>query len=70
MTGRGAGCRGSRLVPVAANGMPAFAQYKADGKPWSLNVLEIQGDRIAALTFFLDVENIFPRFDLPMTLAR
>lgn len=70
MTGRGAGCRGSTLVPVAANGMPAFAQYKADGKAWSLNVLDIQGDKIAALTFFLDVEHLFPRFDLPMILAR
>ena len=29
--GPGAGCRGSRLVPTAANGSPAFAQYKPSG---------------------------------------
>ena len=29
--GQGAGCRGSRLVPTAANGSPAFAQYKPSG---------------------------------------
>src|SRR5688572_13603276 len=28
LTGPGAGCRGSRLVPVAASGSPAFAQYR------------------------------------------
>src|SRR3954468_6748689 len=38
--GIGAGCRGSRLVPVAANGMPAFGQYRAAAgggyEPWAL----------------------------------
>ena len=29
--GPGIGCRGSRLVPTAANGSPAFAQYKPSG---------------------------------------
>jgi RNA polymerase sigma-70 factor (ECF subfamily) len=28
--GPGIGCRGSRLVPVEANGMPAFGQYQAE----------------------------------------
>ena len=43
MLGRGAACRGSRLLPVAASGAPAFAQYKpAPGggyTPWALLVL-------------------------------
>lgn len=72
MVGRGAACRGSKLVPAPACGLPAFAQYKPDGaggySAWSINVLEVQGDRIASLTFFLDVETLFPRFGLPLAL--
>ncbi len=72
MTGRGAACRGSRLVPAPACGLPAFAQYKPDEgggySAWSINVLEIEGDRIVGLTFFLDVEALFPRFGLPLVL--
>jgi RNA polymerase sigma-70 factor (ECF subfamily) len=68
--GPGAGCRGSRVVPtVAANGSPAFGQYKPspDGgrEPWSLQVLELSGDRISGITFFLDTARFFPMFGLP-----
>ena len=67
--GRGCGCRGSRLVPVAANGSPAFAQYRGDGRtPWALVVLELEGERIAGWTSFLDTATLFPRFGLPPTL--
>ncbi|HEU4383943.1 MAG TPA: sigma-70 family RNA polymerase sigma factor [Anaeromyxobacteraceae bacterium] len=71
--GRGIGCRGSRLVPVAANGLPAFAQYRPGEpgrphQPWSLVVLELSGDRIAAMTHFLDTATLFPRFGLPSEL--
>jgi RNA polymerase sigma-70 factor, ECF subfamily len=70
--GRGIGCKGSRLVPVQANGSPAFAQYKpaADGgfDAWSLQVLEISDGRIAGICFFLDVEWLFPLFGLPSRL--
>ena len=70
--GPGIGCRGSRVVPApAANGLPAFGQYKPneDGghSPWALQVLRIEGGRIAELTFFLDTERIFPLFGLPLT---
>jgi RNA polymerase sigma-70 factor (ECF subfamily) len=73
LAGRGAACRGSKLVPVNANGQPAFAQYKpgADGQPhqaWALAVLELQGNRIASWTSFLDTESLFPLFGLPLTL--
>jgi RNA polymerase sigma-70 factor (ECF subfamily) len=70
--GPGAGCRGSRVIPtVAANGAPAFGQYKpsASGSgydPWALQVLEISGGRIVELTFFLDTERVFPLFGLPL----
>jgi RNA polymerase sigma-70 factor (ECF subfamily) len=70
--GPGNGCRGSRMLPVeSANGAPAFGQYKpsesgAGYEPWALQVLEIEGGRIVELTFFLDVEKLFPRFGLPL----
>ena len=73
--GRGAVCRGSRLVPTSACGSPAFGQYHDDGSggplhPWSLIVLEVSGGRIAAMTHFLDAKTLFPRFGLPMELPR
>jgi RNA polymerase sigma-70 factor (ECF subfamily) len=71
--GRGAGCRGSRLVPTSASGSPAFGQYRpgehgGPHKPWSLIVLELSGDRIAAMTHFLETDVLFPRFGLPLEL--
>jgi RNA polymerase sigma-70 factor (ECF subfamily) len=72
--GPGAGCRGSRVIPtVAANGSPAFGQYKPSdsGKgydPWALQVLEVADDRIVEFTFFLDTERVFPLFGLPPRL--
>jgi RNA polymerase sigma-70 factor (ECF subfamily) len=70
--GPGIGCEGSRLLPISASGSPAFAQYKpAPGggwDPWSLQVLELDGDRIAGITFFLDTERFFPLFGLPAHL--
>jgi RNA polymerase sigma-70 factor (ECF subfamily) len=59
------------VIPtVAANGRPAFGQYKpsesGDGfDPWALQVLEIADDRIAEFTFFLDTDRLFPLFGLP-----
>jgi RNA polymerase sigma-70 factor, ECF subfamily len=72
MLGLGCGCRGSRLVPTPACGGPAFAQYRPnpDGghKAWALIVLELADDQIAGVTSFLDVEALFPIFDLPLLL--
>ena len=70
--GPGIGCRGSRLLPTTANGSPAFGQYKpaADGgwEPWALHVLELDGERIAGVMFFLDTARFFPMFGLPPRL--
>ena len=71
--GPGHECRGSRLLPApAANGSPAFGQYKPSRKggyePWALQVLEFADGRIAELTFFLDTERLFPLFGLPQRL--
>ena len=72
LLGRGAGCRGSRLVPTRACGSPAFGQYRPDPAgghtPWSLTVLELSGGRITGWTAFLDTETLFPRFGLPPKL--
>ena len=69
--GPGIGCRGSRVIPtVAANGRPAFGQYKPSESgsgfdPWALQVLEIADGRIVEFTFFLDTDRLFPLFGLP-----
>lgn len=73
LLGRGCGCQGSRLVPTAACGLPAFAQYRPGGpegghKAWSLIVLELAGNGIAAWNAFLDTERLFPLFGLPLRL--
>jgi RNA polymerase sigma-70 factor (ECF subfamily) len=69
--GFGIGCKGSRLVPTAANGMPAFGQYRVDPKggwiPWSLQVVEISGGGIVHIHHFLDTA-LFARFGLPARL--
>ena len=69
-TGPGIGCRGSKLIPTVANGLPAFGQYRPSGpggsfEPWSLQVLEISDGRIVGFTAFLDTERLFPLFGLP-----
>ncbi|MEU2614624.1 sigma-70 family RNA polymerase sigma factor [Micromonospora sp. NPDC007271] len=74
MAGTGSGCRGSRLVPVVANGMPAFGQYRPSSTgsghdPWALIVLELSAGRIAAITNFLDTARLFPLFGLPARLG-
>ncbi|GAB3796054.1 sigma-70 family RNA polymerase sigma factor [Micromonospora zhanjiangensis] len=74
MTGTGSGCRGSRLVPVTANGMPAFGQYRpslsgSGHEPWALIVLELSAGRIAAVNNFLDTTRLFPLFGLPARLG-
>jgi RNA polymerase sigma-70 factor (ECF subfamily) len=70
--GPGIGCRDSRLIPTTANGSPAFGQYKPGGpgvrEPWSLQVLELSGNQISGITFFLDTARWFPLFGLPSRL--
>ncbi|MET9431916.1 sigma-70 family RNA polymerase sigma factor [Streptomyces sp. NPDC003036] len=69
MLGVGEVCRGSRLVPVVANGTPAFAHYHPDPEggfsPWALMVIEIVDGKVSGITSFLDVKRWFPLFDLP-----
>ena len=73
MAGPGAECRGSRLVATTANGAPAFAQYRISQTgpghdAWSLQVLDIVGGKVAGITYFLEVDRLFPKFGLPLHL--
>ena len=57
---------------TTANGQPAVAAYRSeDGGPysaWSIDVLTVRGDRIAAVTSFIGAEH-FPPFGLPTELG-
>ncbi|GAA0445030.1 DNA-directed RNA polymerase sigma-70 factor [Actinoplanes capillaceus] len=73
MSGTGCGCRGSRLIPVVASGLPAFGQYRPSESgsghdPWALIVLEISDGRISGINNFLDTARLFPLFGLPAHL--
>ncbi|WP_433894730.1 sigma-70 family RNA polymerase sigma factor [Streptomyces sp. CA-111067] len=75
MLGTGIECRGSRLLPVSANGSPGFGQYRPSGpngehQAWALQVLEIRDGRITGLNSFLDTAHLFPLFGLPLELPR
>ncbi|MGH3965980.1 MAG: sigma-70 family RNA polymerase sigma factor [Egibacteraceae bacterium] len=69
--GEGRGCRGSRLVAIAANGGVAFGCYRpaerGGHEPFSIQVIEVSGDRIAGHHNFLDT-TLFTAFGLPARL--
>jgi RNA polymerase sigma-70 factor, ECF subfamily len=61
-----------RLVPVRANGQPAFGKYLWEEEreafaPHSISVLTLDGTSIAEITTFLDPE-LIPRFGLPVEI--
>ncbi|HXA60884.1 MAG TPA: hypothetical protein VNW94_17120 [Streptosporangiaceae bacterium] len=61
-----------RLVPTHAYGQPAFGCYLLDPRTpiahaHGLLVLTLSGDRISALTRFID-NSLLPYFGLPRTL--
>ena len=63
------GAAGSwRMLPVRANGQPAFAAYLRDAggvyRAHGIQVLTIAGDGITRITTFIDAE-LFARFGLP-----
>jgi RNA polymerase sigma-70 factor, ECF subfamily len=70
-----AGLRGAplRVVPTRANTQPALGCYLPDAqaaiaRPYSLIVLTLEGDRIAAITRFVADAALFGHFGLPRTL--
>jgi RNA polymerase sigma-70 factor (ECF subfamily) len=72
MNGRGAGCRGSKIVPTHANGRPAWAQYRppagAQFVAWAVVVPVAHDGVVDELHFFLEVGRLFPRFGLPLAI--
>jgi RNA polymerase sigma-70 factor (ECF subfamily) len=56
-----------RLVPTRANGQPAFGAY-LDEQPRGLFVLTLEGDAVAAITWFADT-GLFHHFGLSPTLT-
>jgi RNA polymerase sigma-70 factor (ECF subfamily) len=72
--GPGIGCKDSRVLSAGtANGTVAFAQYKPSETgsgydPWALQVLELEGNHIKELTFFLEPERLLQLFGLPPRL--
>ena len=58
------------LIPTAANGQPAVAEYRRTAdrvmRAHSIHVLTPGGTGIAAITVFLDAD-LFGAFDLPPT---
>jgi RNA polymerase sigma-70 factor (ECF subfamily) len=65
--GPGITCNGSVLLPVEVNGSAAFAHYRPGPEghePFGIQVLELSGDRISKITYFLDTD-LFARFGLP-----
>jgi RNA polymerase sigma-70 factor, ECF subfamily len=71
MLGPGSECRGSRLLPTAANGGAAFAQYRPDGRggyhTWALQVLETDGGQITGLHCYV-FPDLFTYFGFPAVL--
>jgi RNA polymerase sigma-70 factor, ECF subfamily len=71
MLGQGIHCKGSRVVPITANGGPAAAVYHPAGEgayePWAIVVVETSGGRITGLHHFLYPE-MFAEFGLPPRL--
>lgn len=66
------GARRFRLIATRANGQPAFGCYLRDAHSpiahaHGLIVLTLSGDRISAITRFLD-NSVLPKFGLPRTL--
>jgi RNA polymerase sigma-70 factor (ECF subfamily) len=66
-------CEGARLVPTAANGSPALAQYRPSAQsggyePFALMVLDLAEGSITGTTTYLDATRLFPLFDLPLAI--
>ncbi|MFI7576673.1 sigma-70 family RNA polymerase sigma factor [Micromonospora sp. NPDC049497] len=68
-----ASCAGARLVPVAANGSPAFWQTRPgpDGthRPFGLVLLDVHEGLITGIATYLDTERLVPLFGAAPHLA-
>ena len=67
------GLRRHRLIPTQANGQPAFGYYRQEAQApvfgaHGMIVLTLEGDRISAITRFVDNSNM-ARLGLPQMLT-
>jgi RNA polymerase sigma-70 factor (ECF subfamily) len=69
--GQGAGCEGSRLVPIAVNGTAGFGSYRRTRpglwEPFAIQVIEVGGGRLVGHHNFLYPQR-FAEFGLPPRL--
>ncbi|MBG0814311.1 sigma-70 family RNA polymerase sigma factor [Planomonospora sp. ID82291] len=69
-----ASCEGARLVPVEANGSPAFWQLRPgpDGShtPFGLVLLDVAGGLISGVTTYLDTDRLIRLFGSPAVSSR
>lgn len=66
-------CPSWQHLPAMMNGQPAVAGYlgvsaDSDHFPWSVDVLTLDGDKIAAITSFID-PTLFALLDLPLLMG-
>ena len=62
----GAACAGAWLVPVRANGSPAYWQMRPGmDRPFGLVFLDVRGGLVIGSTTFLNVEELLPLFGAP-----
>jgi RNA polymerase sigma-70 factor (ECF subfamily) len=67
MLGPGAACRGSKLIALSANGLPAYASYKPDPDtgtwlPWSVTLLEAEPTDAAGAPILTGIHNFLAPF--------
>jgi RNA polymerase sigma-70 factor (ECF subfamily) len=64
-----ASCAGARLLPVRANGSPAFWQMRPDPaggyRPFALVILDVADDLITGMVSYLDAERLVALFGRP-----
>lgn len=67
LIGSAGACEHSRLVPVQANGGPAFGQYDRHGQGFALVLAEVTDGLVSGITTYLAADRLFPLFGLPMS---
>ncbi|WP_086666817.1 sigma-70 family RNA polymerase sigma factor [Lentzea kentuckyensis] len=66
-----AACKGAWLVPVQANGSPAYWQMRPGmDQPFGLVFLDVRDGLVTGNTTFLNVDELLPIFGAPMSSAR
>ncbi|WP_329792634.1 sigma-70 family RNA polymerase sigma factor [Lentzea sp. DG1S-22] len=66
-----ASCDGAWLVPVEANGSPAYWQMRPGmEQPFGLVFLDVRGGLVTGTTTYLNVDGLLPLFGAPMSSGR